>query len=51
MPRRSGAAAAAPELARTDTDSQEIAMPHHFAEIAFTPTVKKIQAELGTRRS
>lgn len=24
-------------------------MPHHFAEIAFTPTVKKLQAELGSR--
>ena len=26
-------------------------MPHHFAEIAFTPTVKKIQEELGSRTS
>lgn len=24
-------------------------MPHHFAEIAFTPTVKKVQEELGSR--
>lgn len=26
-------------------------MPHHFAEIAFTPTVKKLQDELGSRSS
>lgn len=26
-------------------------MPHHFAEIAFTPTVKKVQEELGSRSS
>lgn len=26
-------------------------MPHHFAEIAFTPTVKKVQAALGSRSS
>jgi len=26
-------------------------MPHHFAEIAFTPTVKKVQEELGSRPS
>lgn len=26
-------------------------MPHHFAEIAFTPTVKKIQEQLGSRNS
>lgn len=26
-------------------------MPHHFAEIAFTPTVKKVQEELGSRFS
>ncbi len=26
-------------------------MPHHFAEIAFTPTVKKIQEEMGSRNS
>jgi len=24
-------------------------MPHHFAEIAFTPTVKTVQEELGSR--
>ncbi len=26
-------------------------MPHHFAEIAFTPTVKKVQEEQGNRSS
>jgi predicted pyridoxine 5'-phosphate oxidase superfamily flavin-nucleotide-binding protein len=26
-------------------------MPHHFAEIAFTPAVKKVQEELGSRSS
>ncbi len=26
-------------------------MPHHFAEIAFTPTVKKLQEEQGSRSS
>ncbi len=26
-------------------------MPHHFAEIAFTPKVKKVQEELGSRSS
>ena len=26
-------------------------MPHHFAEIAFTPTVKKLQEQLGSRSS
>lgn len=26
-------------------------MPHGFAEIAFTPTVKKVQEEMGSRRS
>jgi uncharacterized protein len=26
-------------------------MPHHFAEIAFTPTVKKVQEELKSRSS
>lgn len=26
-------------------------MPHHFAEIAFTPTVKKMQEQLGSRMS
>lgn len=26
-------------------------MPHHFAEIAFTPTVKKVQEQQGSRRS
>ena len=26
-------------------------MPHRFAEIAFTPTVKKIQEQLGSRQS
>ena len=26
-------------------------MPHHFAEIAFTPTVKKVQETLGSRAS
>lgn len=26
-------------------------MPHHFAEIAFTPTVKKVQEALGSRSS
>lgn len=26
-------------------------MPHHFAEVAFTPTVKKVQEELGSRSS
>lgn len=26
-------------------------MPHHFAKIAFTPTVKKIQEQLGSRNS
>lgn len=26
-------------------------MPHHFAEIAFTPTVKKVQEEMGSRSS
>ncbi|MDX2019019.1 MAG: pyridoxamine 5'-phosphate oxidase family protein [Deltaproteobacteria bacterium] len=26
-------------------------MPHHFAEIAFTPTVRKVQEELGSRTS
>lgn len=26
-------------------------MPHHFAEITFTPTVKKVQEELGSRSS
>ncbi|PIW30079.1 MAG: pyridoxamine 5-phosphate oxidase [Rhodospirillales bacterium CG15_BIG_FIL_POST_REV_8_21_14_020_66_15] len=26
-------------------------MPHQFAEIAFTPTVKKVQEELGSRSS
>lgn len=26
-------------------------MPHHFAEIAFTPTVKKLQEQLGSRTS
>ncbi len=26
-------------------------MPHHFAEIAFTPTVKKVQEEQGSRAS
>lgn len=26
-------------------------MPHHFAEIAFTPTVKKVQEEFGSRSS
>ena len=26
-------------------------MPHHFAEIAFTPTVKKLQEKLGSRTS
>ena len=26
-------------------------MPHHFAQIAFTPTVKKVQEELGSRSS
>ncbi len=26
-------------------------MPHHFADIAFTPTVKKVQEELGSRSS
>lgn len=26
-------------------------MPHHFAQIAFTPTVKKVQEELGSRAS
>ena len=26
-------------------------MPHHFAKIAFTPTVKKVQEELGSRSS
>jgi predicted pyridoxine 5'-phosphate oxidase superfamily flavin-nucleotide-binding protein len=26
-------------------------MPHHFAEIAFTPTVKRVQEELGSRAS
>lgn len=26
-------------------------MPHRFAEIAFTPTVKKVQEQLGSRKS
>lgn len=26
-------------------------MPHHFAEIAFTPTVKKLQEQFGSRTS
>ena len=26
-------------------------MPHHFAEIAFTPAVKKLQEEMGSRAS
>jgi len=26
-------------------------MPHHFAEIAFTPTVKKVQEDMGSRSS
>lgn len=26
-------------------------MPHHFAEIAFTPMVKKVQEDLGSRAS
>ncbi|MEQ1756642.1 MAG: pyridoxamine 5-phosphate oxidase, partial [Micropepsaceae bacterium] len=26
-------------------------MPHHFADIAFTPTVKKVQEQLGSRTS
>ena len=26
-------------------------MPHHFAEIAFTPTVKKVQEQQGSRPS
>jgi predicted pyridoxine 5'-phosphate oxidase superfamily flavin-nucleotide-binding protein len=26
-------------------------MPHRFAEIAFTPTVKKVQEQMGSRRS
>lgn len=26
-------------------------MPHHFARIAFTPTVKKVQEDLGSRSS
>lgn len=26
-------------------------MPHHFAEIAFTPTVQKIQEQLGSRNA
>ena len=26
-------------------------MPHHFADIAFTPTVKNVQGELGSRSS
>ena len=26
-------------------------MPHHFAEIAFTPTVKKLQEQFGSRPS
>jgi predicted pyridoxine 5'-phosphate oxidase superfamily flavin-nucleotide-binding protein len=26
-------------------------MPHHFAEIAFTPTVRKVQEALGSRAS
>lgn len=26
-------------------------MPHHFAEIAFTPTVKKLQEQMGSRSS
>jgi len=26
-------------------------MPHHFAEIAFTPTVKNVQEEMGSRSS
>ena len=26
-------------------------MPHHFAEIAFTPTVRKIQEQLGSRKA
>lgn len=26
-------------------------MPHHYAEIAFTPAVKKIQEQLGSRNS
>ncbi len=26
-------------------------MPHHFAEIAFTPTVKKVQEQQGSRAS
>ncbi|RMF06297.1 MAG: pyridoxamine 5-phosphate oxidase [Alphaproteobacteria bacterium] len=26
-------------------------MPHHFAEIAFTPTVRKVQEEQGSRRA
>jgi predicted pyridoxine 5'-phosphate oxidase superfamily flavin-nucleotide-binding protein len=26
-------------------------MPHQFAEIAFTPSVKKVQEQLGSRRS
>lgn len=26
-------------------------MPHHFADIAFTPTVKKVQEEFGSRSS
>lgn len=26
-------------------------MPHHFAEIAFTPTVRKMQEEFGSRSS
>jgi uncharacterized protein len=26
-------------------------MPHHFAEIAFTPAVRKVQEQLGSRKS
>ncbi|WP_300303963.1 pyridoxamine 5'-phosphate oxidase family protein [Ferrovibrio sp.] len=29
----------------------ENVMPHHFAQIAFTPTVKKMQEKLGSRAS
>jgi nuclear transport factor 2 (NTF2) superfamily protein len=31
--------------------TQEDVMPHRFAEIAFTPTVKKVQDQLGSRMS
>lgn len=43
-----------PDLPTSDCNApnpQEEVMPRHFAEITFTPTVKKVQEELGSRSS